>query len=132
MSAGGNGNGNGRVVRVPPQAFETLAKLVEDVVAGRENVDTLQDALEASPEGVHLLRVVPVDAERGHVRVEAHLTPELVRRALANGDGGPVVLAITQGLLRGLVRTAPPPVAAVLKAGIDTISEGMAALEVDG
>ena len=27
MSAGGNGNGNGgRVVRVPPQAFETLAK----------------------------------------------------------------------------------------------------------
>ena len=128
MSAG---NG-GRVVRVPPQAFETLAKLVEDVVAGRENVDTLQDALEASPEGVHLLRVVPVDAERGHVRVEAHLTPELVRRALANGDGGPVVLAIAQGLLRGLVRTAPPPVAAVLQEAVDGITAGMDALEVDG
>ena len=81
---------------------------------------------------MNLLRVVPVDAERGHVRVEAHLTPELVRRAIANGDGGPVTLAIVQGLLRGLVRTAPPPVAAVLQEAGDGITAGMDALEVDG
>ena len=92
MSAG---NG-GRVVRVPPQAFETL---VENVTAGREDV---------------------------------HLPAELVTRAIALKDGGPVTLAIVQGLLRGLVRTAPPPVAAVLQEAVDGITAGMDALEVDG
>ena len=71
-----------------------------------------------------VLRLVPVDPERGRVDVRATLPPEAVREALA--DGGPLALVIAGALLRTIAAESPEPVATAAREAAATLDARMA------
>lgn len=72
-----------------------------------------------------VVRLHPVDVDRGRVDVRATLPPDIVKRAEALADGGAVALAVAGALLAAVAGAGPEPVAAVAARASAVLADGL-------